>query len=295
MVSKTVVVIVSAYAILSTMKGSLKRHLPRYRSRLRLTGEGYTITEVLIVLAVTSALFVAVALSMRGRQAAAEFNQAVRSYEAGIQNVISDVENGYYSNNFLCQAGVTGSPTFPAGTPNPGANKGCVFAGKIVEPDTDETKILTLVARQFAPSSTSELASSIEQSDPVVVPATKNVNQLIGHDYGLRVTRMVDLGSPTSQLQAFGYLIRTSGDARTGLTASSSGIELFGVGGSMSANSTEALVEAFPPAAFYRLNEGMLICMTGANGQDAAITLGVNNSPKSLVSVIGPDEGGICP
>lgn len=284
-----------AYAILTSMKGSLSRLMPESPRRMRLAGEGYTILEVMIALIITSLLFVSVALTLGGRQETAQFNEAVRSYEAKIQNVISEVENGFYNNSFVCLAGLTGSPTFPSGAATPGANKGCVFAGKIIEPNTNDSTILTVVARQFVPNSTIEPASSIEQSDPVVVPNTKGIDEALIHNFGLRVTKIIDLNNTANELQSFGYMIRTSGDAQTGSSASNTGIELFGVRGSLSSSSTAALVNSFQSNEFYRLGRGLLLCIDNGGEKDASIALGINNSPKSLLSEIGPDDGGLCP
>jgi type II secretory pathway pseudopilin PulG len=98
-------------------------------------GGGFTIIEVLIVLAVTGALFVSAAILIAGRQQQTEFNQGIRQVQAQIQQVINEVAIGHYpnQNNFQCTAGASG-PVITAGSgTEQGANSGCIFLGKAMQ------------------------------------------------------------------------------------------------------------------------------------------------------------------
>ena len=110
-----------AYAILKAMKGGKK-------------ARGFTIIETIIVLAVTSGLFVAVAATLSGRQQKTQFTQAIQEIQSEIQQVVSDVGVGYYPgrSNFSCSATLSG-PTFGAGNTEQGKNAGCVFLGKAIQ------------------------------------------------------------------------------------------------------------------------------------------------------------------
>jgi type II secretory pathway pseudopilin PulG len=132
-----------AYVILKTMKGGLK-----------LKARGFTVTETLIVLAVTGGLFLAVAASLTGRQSRTQFEQSINEVRSQIQQTINEVGAGFYPNvaNFTCTAGGTG-PVFAAGTTEQGENAGCTFLGKAIQfrvgtSDPEIMKIYSLAGLQ---------------------------------------------------------------------------------------------------------------------------------------------------
>lgn len=101
---------------------------------------GFTIVETMIVLAVTGALFIAIAASFSGRQDEAEFIHAINTAQAKIQQVILQTSEGFYTNqgNFSCSS-ASGSVSITPGTytgtqgTNGGATGGCVFLGKAIQ------------------------------------------------------------------------------------------------------------------------------------------------------------------
>jgi prepilin-type N-terminal cleavage/methylation domain-containing protein len=97
---------------------------------------GFTIIEVLIVLAVTGALFVSAAIMISGRQNQAAFDQSIRQIQSQIQQTLNEVATGFYSNNnnFQCTAAVAGQPpSLSAGSAAQGTNSGCIFLGKALQ------------------------------------------------------------------------------------------------------------------------------------------------------------------
>jgi len=101
---------------------------------------GFTVVEVMIVLAVTGLLFVSAVTLISGKQNQAAFNQAIQQVRAQIQQVINEVSIGYYPNsaNFQCTAGPLG-PVLGAGTNEQGTNSGCIFVGKVIQFDVHGT------------------------------------------------------------------------------------------------------------------------------------------------------------
>lgn len=95
---------------------------------------GYTVIEVLIVLAVTGALFVSAAIMIAGRQNRTAFEQAVRNVQSQIQSAIDEVVVGHYPNNGDIECIATGSgPSISVGTTGQGANGDCIFMGKVIQ------------------------------------------------------------------------------------------------------------------------------------------------------------------
>src|SRR5688572_13139275 len=93
---------------------------------------GFTVIEVIIVLAISGALFVSAAIMISGRQNQTAFDQSVQQIHSQIQQALNEVSAGYYPNNtdFQCTALVSGSPpTISSGSASQGTNSGCIFLG----------------------------------------------------------------------------------------------------------------------------------------------------------------------
>src|SRR5579884_2456783 len=94
---------------------------------------GYTIVEVMIVLAVSGMMFVIAALFIQGKQEKASFTAGINQMASQIQTTIEQVTDGQYSDitvpcNFTTTTtiGGSGSPVQQGNNPN------CVFLGKLV-------------------------------------------------------------------------------------------------------------------------------------------------------------------
>ena len=97
--------------------------------------QGYTIVEVIIVLAIASALFFVAVLAISGQQARTEYTQAIQDFQSRLVDIANDVNTGIYPNLGLstkCQVDVTTrKPSFSmGGQAQQGANTDCIFIGK---------------------------------------------------------------------------------------------------------------------------------------------------------------------
>lgn len=116
---------------------------------------GFTVIETLIVLAVSSMMFLGAVLLVAGQQRKVEFRQAVGDIESVVNQTISEVSNGYYPNagNIVCT--VTGRTinitTPPSGNPQ-GTNKDCIFLGKAIQfsdsGDADKYVVISMTGLQ---------------------------------------------------------------------------------------------------------------------------------------------------
>lgn len=94
---------------------------------------GYTIIEVMIVLAVSGVIFVIAANFINGKQQRTAFNQGVNETASRIQATINQVADGQYSDiPFNCSASSTPLRITAASdsTNSQGTNSDCVFIGK---------------------------------------------------------------------------------------------------------------------------------------------------------------------
>lgn len=108
---------------------------------------GYTIVEAMIFLAVTGAMFLSMMAFISGRRERTEFALAARNFEASLNDIANDVQDGYYSNVTANGSGFSCAPnsgtisntnsgvniSVSAGTGGQGANRGCLFIGKAIQ------------------------------------------------------------------------------------------------------------------------------------------------------------------
>lgn len=267
-------------------------------SELNKSRAGYTLLEVMIVLAVSTLVFVAIAATFSGRQARVEFTQALRNYESGLQNIISDVAEGSYQSGFTCQASSAGgSPTFSNGTQNPGSNLGCIFLGKIVASEQNQSDVLTIVGRRTVSNSTRDV-STLPEAAPVAVrpPASSvDVTVRLAHTFNLEVRRVVDLADGITQVAAFGFVHQLGGGIASSGTSSRS-VLLYGIPNSIVApNAAGAAASAL--GTLTPLNSGLVICIQGGNGQRAEMRIGENNSQTAFITEVfeaGAPNTGAC-
>ena len=93
---------------------------------------GYTIVEVLIVLAVSGLMFGIAANFINGKQAKSSFQQGVNETASRIEGVISDVTDGHYSDIRLkCTPSGANLTIVQASAGDP-PNATCIFLGKIL-------------------------------------------------------------------------------------------------------------------------------------------------------------------
>ncbi|MET1032944.1 MAG: type II secretion system protein, partial [Candidatus Saccharimonadales bacterium] len=150
----------SAYAIIERMKGGKK-------------ARGFTVIETMIVLAVTGGLFLAIAVTLSGRQQRTQFEQGINDIRAQLQQVINDVGTGFYPSltNFRCTAGASG-PVMVTGTTNQGENTGCIFMGKAMQfgvNGTDPEQFLTYSVAGLQRTTTGDEVATYAQAQPRVI------------------------------------------------------------------------------------------------------------------------------
>ena len=137
---------------------------------------GFTVIEVLIVLAVSGMLFVSAAILISGKQNQTAFDQSIRQVQSQVQQLISDVATGYYPNseNFRCTIS-GGNPTLSAGAARQGTNSGCIFVGKAVQfgvgaANSEIFNGYTISGVQRGGAGGTETASMAEANPSVVAP-----------------------------------------------------------------------------------------------------------------------------
>ncbi|MDQ3065272.1 MAG: hypothetical protein M3Q36_03305 [bacterium] len=256
---------------------------------LRRSGAGYTITETLIVLAVTTLMFAAIALLFEGRQARAEFTQSVRNYEGRIETIVSEVVNGnYFSEGIGCTVSLSGPPNLVAGTDATGSKQDCIFVGKTIEaepPTGVSTRVRTLVGRRMASGVGSDNVENLVQANPVIA---SSVEALYDNSYQLKIEKIVNLGTNT-QVAAVGFINKFSRGVSSNDSGSSGPLDLYAATANVWYTGSVVNTGVFLP-----MSRGVIICLSGQNGQNAEITIGADGNPTSLVSTLDTAGTGAC-
>lgn len=250
--------------------------------RIRKTQRGFTIVEVMIVLAITGVLFVSITATLQGKRQKAEFQQAINAVKTEIEQSISEVQTGYYPSDasFSCTAGavpVSGSAT------EQGSNKTCVFLGKVLQfgkgygTDPESYAVYTLTGQRDQ--------TSFPDSEPIIVnnDSTKEVKPL---QFGLTVTSMrIGGGGPPVGAVAF---VPSFGQKGSLLYGSQADNDVIALNTTLTSASESVINNQLKPSYASRLNPpgGIEICFRdGYNtNQSGLITIG-GSSGTSTVSL----------
>lgn len=140
---------------------------------------GFTVIEVVIVLAISGGLFVSAVLMISGRQNQTAFDQSIRQIQSQIQQVLNEVSTGYYPTNsdFRCAAGAAGQPPIlTSASSAQGTNSGCIFLGKAIQfrvASTDPEQFVVYTVAGLKQTSSGTESATLADARPVVVaPAT---------------------------------------------------------------------------------------------------------------------------
>lgn len=119
---------------------------------------GFTIVEVLIVLAISGVILASTMPFINGRQSNAQFSSGMKLVQNYFQSVLNNVANGYYSakSSIACSYSSSGLSVSIANPPGVGigANIGCQIIGQAIWIPDKGNSITTipLVAREYASS-----------------------------------------------------------------------------------------------------------------------------------------------
>ena len=93
---------------------------------------GYTVVEVLIVLAVSAFMFLIAANFISGKQEHTAFIQGTNEMASRLQDTVEQVTDGHYSDIGIACTASGGALTINLSAPKQGQNQECVFLGKLV-------------------------------------------------------------------------------------------------------------------------------------------------------------------
>lgn len=278
--------------------------------KVRVCPRGYTIVEAMIFLAVSGGLFVSAALVMSGQQQRTQFSQAIREVDSQIQDVLNDVTTGYYTNtgDFSCSATPDSSAPYQApdivpGSNSQGANKGCIFIGRVIQfapsgTDKGGLNMYNLVGRQkIGPLGSETEVETLTETVPTVIaptPSNGSIPPAIDSkrlSYGLRVewVRYTEAGV-TEAIGAVGFISSLGKYDSGNLVSGAQSVDLVPIKYStLDQDSLSAAAVINDNASSSPLNPdgGVTICFnSGGTDQHGIITIGSSGRQLSTELVI---------
>jgi len=275
---------------------------------------GYTILEVMIVMAISAAMFISAVIAFGGRQEEVQFTQAVRDFDSRMQDVINDISTGFFSNEGSISCTVppvpsSGTPVLVVGNDLQGGSDDCVFIGKALQfsPDSEDDSsvyVYNIVGRRDISGSP---VNNLEEARPKAVGPSVAGDFLDNEvaktklDWGLKVTRIV-IGDtlPIEDYGSIGLFTSFSSTITSGIEvdqiSNNQLVRYGGIPGTTRGQVSTSVVDAIDvltsdssassPARYIDLqgNNPITICLENAGGdKKAALVIGIGGSTTTTV------------
>lgn len=227
---------------------------------------GFTVVETLIVLAITGVLFVSVVGIVAGRQGKTQFTQAANSIRGEIEQVIGEVQSGYYP-------GVSAA--------NAGSNKEFVSIGKVMQfgtglgADPERYSVYSLI--------TPRSATDINAAPVTVVNQATRTTAL---KYGL-VTKWMRIADSGESIGAVGFITYFT-ERSDNLLYGSQTTQIVPVRSTNLTTADPSSIGSNLVASYANRNplKGVQICFDGGMGQSALVTIGAAGRSNSVTLAI---------
>lgn len=141
---------------------------------------GFTVVETLIVLAVTSGLFILTAVAINGKQQKTDFQVGSRNLQQQFQQIINEAATGYYPSNtsFQCTVGIGANLQLTGGSNNQGENRDCTFIGKALvvggAQHADNYSVFSLAGRRVLSDGVTETRNPTEAKVTAIARSAAN-------------------------------------------------------------------------------------------------------------------------
>lgn len=252
---------------------------------------GYTIIEVVIVLTVSAMVFATAVTTFGQQNRRTQFSESVNNFAQEIQDVLNDVETGFYpsDNSFTCSvSGNNVNVNF--NQPNEqGKNDQCIFLGKGMyfspSGQRDRVDIYTIMGRRMH-GTPPQVVTNIDDA----APRALNSSGLIESKFltsGVEVYDVQRADDPGRHYAAVA-IVSSSTASGAGLSGVNSRASLAAFGNSYGQQfPTPALSSFLNSASIAEASRGVNVCLqeTGVGGRRAVLELAVDRS-QIAVNVI---------
>lgn len=161
---------------------------------MRRTRGGYTLFEVLIVLAISALLFISAFTVFLGQQRSTEFSQAMEDVSSKIQTYVAQINSGTFLDieGYSCTLNGLGKPVLSVASGGIGTNEDCIVLGRAfhVFPGGDNAgKIYVYTVLGSRNQTGGGTASTISQANPqpaLIGPSNDQSNWVLVDEYDLQ-------------------------------------------------------------------------------------------------------------
>jgi len=278
-----------------------------------LGNQAFTIIETLIVLAVSAMMILIALLLVGNQQQKNEFIQAAHDIQSEMNQVISNVQNGYYAlppNGLNCQRSTT-SPVIPeisapaTGGNKLGTNSDCVLMGRAMQFGVNgkpaDYNIYNLAGLRNSSANANVLSANLMDARPIALssygggayPAAEDTTESNTLEYGLGVgysgtqqAMSFTFPGTTNLASAIAFITDPGSTGTNGLNPGTQAIRLYGVEATSlnnSADTRDNVVQELNRYNFLIQADSAKICFDdGRNtNHSAVITIGSNNRQLS--------------
>lgn len=261
---------------------------------------GFTIVETMIVLAVTGMIFLSAATLINGKEAKVQFTTAIQNAQQQIQQVIGEVQSGYYASGstsgIKCVAS-SGSFIISSGG-SQGTNSPCLFLGKAMQfgsapsNGSQPFNVYTIVGNRTDGSGNE--ATSLAAANPTVISSSYS-HETVNLQYGLTAA-WIKVGSggghdtPTADSVIFlNDLGSTSGSGD--LISGAQAVDVYALTGSIDLGSQRSIA-ANLAASTANPAGGVQICLnSGTTKQSGLITIGGSSGATNVILKVYSSAG----
>lgn len=174
----------------------------RRPTRLSSGGGGYTLLEVMLFLAISSALALIAFTGLGPRLRNTRFTDATRSLQSDIVREISNTEVGVNRRaNGSCQKGLVAgkeAPVFTSAGSEAGTSAGCVVNGRLVELTKDEAVYYSIISLRTADvpedCQQDDIATIVDCFKPRILTSDEDKPIKKAHKSGMQVDPVVRFG-----------------------------------------------------------------------------------------------------
>jgi prepilin-type N-terminal cleavage/methylation domain-containing protein len=248
---------------------------------------GYTIIEIMIVLAVSGVMFLIAVTFIGGKQEQATFSSGVNSLATSLQNTLEQVQNGQYSDIPLNCTNSGSGINFPGGSFSQGTNSSCIFRGKFIH---FYDSAVTSQETQYEVISMADSSSDDNTESNTINPSVTNIPGLSTQSVipeGLYVYKVEAqlLNNPAEQditnYANFGVL-QSLGTANASGTGYQSGAQTLELAYSQSLTNTQPVTTAFNGGANMPIITSARVCITDGKKFSWVTIGGINNNALSV-------------
>ncbi|NBW29417.1 type II secretion system protein [bacterium] len=254
----------------------------------RVYPRGFTIVEVLIVLAISGVIMVATLPFISNKQNNTQFTVGIRQIQNQLQEILNNVSTGNVtvpaSVNYSCTSSNGAGPVITSTLSNLGTNFGCQYIGMGIYFDKNSMQIIPIIGQKYSDSNLTKVTSLASAKPCPMIFVTNGCSQVNGAttiNYPSSITMSKYSNTIGTGLVAIYSITSISSDVSNG----SGGVDLLNLGlnaliGTGIPNSGNILASTY--------NLPIDICFnSGTNSNSGVIHLSPKGNPTSVDLDIG--------